>query len=168
MKQDSKFIVVGKILSPFGIKGHLKIFISQDYKKFVKDKISNLEFSTKNNSKLKFKFLFEKKDFFYFSEENTKDRNAAEKLSSTELMIPRELIPKLDEDEYLYSDLVGLDVIDESENKIGNIISVNNFGAGDVVDIKFLDGTREFLPFKKEVFLEIRERFARIKMPKYL
>ena len=64
------------------------------------------------------------------------DRNAAEKLRSTLLTVPREALPKLDDGEYYYSDLLGLRCVSTDGIDLGTCVAVENFGASDVLEIQ--------------------------------
>jgi 16S rRNA processing protein RimM len=76
------------------------------------------------------------------------DRNAAEALKGTELYVDRDRLPAAAEDEFYHADLIGLDAVDPEGKPIGKIVSVQNFGAGDLIEIR-LSGTdrTEFVPF---------------------
>ncbi len=64
------------------------------------------------------------------------DRSAAEGLRGTKLYVERHKLPKASADEYYHADLIGLKAIDGSGETIGEIISVQNYGAGDLLEIK--------------------------------
>jgi 16S rRNA processing protein RimM len=64
------------------------------------------------------------------------DRNAAEKLRSTVLTVPREALPELGEGEYYYSDLLGLPCVSTDGTDLGKCVAVENFGASDVLEIE--------------------------------
>ena len=64
------------------------------------------------------------------------DRNAAESLRSTLLTVSREDLPPLGEGEYYYSDLIGLPCVSTDGTDLGICIAVENFGAGDVLEIQ--------------------------------
>ena len=64
------------------------------------------------------------------------DRNAAEKLRGTLLTVPRSALPPLAEGEYYHADLIGLPAIADSGEALGTVIAVENFGAGDVIEIE--------------------------------
>lgn len=74
------------------------------------------------------------------------DRTAAEAMRGTELTVPRAALPPLGEGEYYHADLVGLRVEDESGRPVGIVASVENFGAGDILDIEKPDGKRFMVP----------------------
>lgn len=80
------------------------------------------------------------------------DRDAADRLRNTELFIERSALPETDADEYYLEDLIGLDVVTEDNAPYGQVKSVNNFGAGDIVEIKLISGKEEFQPFSKAIF----------------
>jgi 16S rRNA processing protein RimM len=78
------------------------------------------------------------------------DRNAAEALRGTGLYLPRSRLPPPQAEEFYLADLIGLVAVDSEGRTIGSVVAVQNFGAGDLVEIR-LAGTRrsEFLPFTK-------------------
>ena len=70
------------------------------------------------------------------------DRTAAERLRGTALTVPRDVLPPLAEGEYYYADLIGLPAISTEGEPLGTCVAVENFGAGDVLEIQrpSLDG----------------------------
>jgi 16S rRNA processing protein RimM len=77
------------------------------------------------------------------------DRDAAQALTNTELYVPRDRLPAIDEDHtYYHSDLVGLDAVSEDGAQIGTVHAVHDFGAGAVLEIMSLgNGETLMLPF---------------------
>lgn len=62
------------------------------------------------------------------------DRNAAEALKGTELYVARERLPHLtDADEFYFADLIGLLAVDQGGKPYGRVVSVDNYGAGDLL-----------------------------------
>ena len=64
------------------------------------------------------------------------DRNAAEAMRGTELTVPRSSLPPLDDGEYYHTDLIGLAVVSTDGDVIGRVVAIDNFGAGDVIEIE--------------------------------
>lgn len=64
------------------------------------------------------------------------DRTAAEKLRGTALTVPRSTLPPLAEGEYYYADLIGLRAESPAGEWLGTCIAIDNFGAGDVLEIE--------------------------------
>jgi 16S rRNA processing protein RimM len=76
------------------------------------------------------------------------DRNGAEPLRGTKLYIERAKLPATSEAEFYHADLIGLRAIAEDGGALGEIVSVQNFGAGDLLELKPLEGDSEFIPFE--------------------
>ncbi|WP_254604928.1 ribosome maturation factor RimM [Sphingomonas bacterium] len=74
------------------------------------------------------------------------DRTAAEALRGTLLTVPREALPPLPDGEYYHVDLIGLAVETDGGVPVGRVVAVDNFGAGDILDIEKPDGKRFMVP----------------------
>ena len=74
------------------------------------------------------------------------DRAAAEKMRGTALTVPRAALPALAEGEYYHADLLGLPAVSDSDQPLGTVVAVENFGAGDVIEIEKPDGKRFMVP----------------------
>lgn len=74
-------------------------------------------------------------------------REQAQAMKSTKLYVPRSALPQTDEDEYYFSDLVGLSVRDLSGETIGAIAAVQNFGSEDMIEVRPEDGKSYYVPF---------------------
>ena len=64
------------------------------------------------------------------------DRTVAETLRGTALTVPRSALPPLDPGEYYHADLIGLDAITTAGERLGVCVAVENYGAGDVLEIE--------------------------------
>jgi 16S rRNA processing protein RimM len=74
------------------------------------------------------------------------DRTAAEQLRGTELTVPRSELPPLDSGEYYHADLIGLPTTSDAGHALGTVVAVENFGAGDILEIERPDGKRFMVP----------------------
>jgi 16S rRNA processing protein RimM len=83
------------------------------------------------------------------------DRNAAEALRGTELTVARSSLPPLGEGEYYHVDLIGLSVETDTGTPVGVVAAVENFGAGDILDIEQPDGKRFMVPVAQAEIGEI-------------
>jgi len=81
------------------------------------------------------------------------DRNAAEALRGTALTISRDALPRLEEGEYYHADLLGLPCV-AGEEEVGRAVTVENFGAGDILEIEKADGRRFMVPIAQAVTIE--------------
>ena len=84
-------------------------------------------------------------------------REQAQALRGLRLYIDRASLPEPEEDEYYLADLIGLAVRSPSGEAMGSVKSVNNFGAGDLLEIAPGDGSPTWwAPFTREVVPEVR------------
>jgi 16S rRNA processing protein RimM len=78
-------------------------------------------------------------------------REEAERLNGLELYIAREKLPETDADEYYHADLIGLAAVTATDEPIGRVIAIHNFGAGDIIEIAPPKGATMLLPFTNAV-----------------
>lgn len=76
------------------------------------------------------------------------DRTAAEALRGELLTVPRSALPPLEEGEYYHADLIGLPCESADGEPLGTVMSIENFGAGDILDIEKPDGGRAMVPLR--------------------
>ena len=80
--------------------------------------------------------------------EGVEDRTAAEALRGTLIEIDRSALPPLEEGEYYHADLIGLPAVDSTGVAVGLVVAVENYGAGDLLEIQLPDGRRALIPFR--------------------
>ena len=80
--------------------------------------------------------------------EGTDDRSAAEALRGSLVEVERSALPPLEEGEYYHADLIGLPAVDAQGSAIGTVVAVENYGAGDLLEIEDGNGKRSLIPFK--------------------
>jgi 16S rRNA processing protein RimM len=84
------------------------------------------------------------------------DRTAAEALKGVELYVNRDRLPAAAEGEFYHADLIGLAAVAPEGMQIGEIVAVQNFGAGDLLEIRLAaSGKIELVPFTEAVVPEI-------------
>ena len=135
-----KNVVVVQISSAHGVKGFVKL------NSFTKNPADFVNYSGKifdnKNRFYKFKIVNQipgkKNSTFVAQIEGVNDRNQAELLRGVELFVKRSDLKNIPKDEFYYIDLVGLDVLNTDREKIGQVLSVNDFGAGGLLEIKFI------------------------------
>lgn len=80
--------------------------------------------------------------------EGITDRSAAETLRGSLVEVDRSALPALGKGEYYHADLIGLSAVNRQGDAVGTIVSVENYGAGDLLEIEADDGTRSLIPFR--------------------
>lgn len=165
----SKKILIAKIISAFGIKGEVKIIVHSDdhlnIEKYPLWDTHGREIKLKISNKNKTVIGTSQGDPIVIAKiDGVNDRNASELLRNVELFADRKDFAPTKKDEFYYSDLIGLDVVDMNSKKIGSVINILDYGAGGVIEIRFLDSRIENFPFKNEIFPEVdlEKNFIRI------
>jgi len=76
------------------------------------------------------------------------DRGAAEALRGSLVEVERSALPRLDDGEYYHADLLGLLAVDRDGTAVGSVVAVENYGAGDLLEIEHQQGRRALIPFR--------------------
>ena len=79
------------------------------------------------------------------------DRTAAEGLRGLLVEVERGSLPLLEEGEYYHADIIGLLCFDRDGAPLGTVVAVENFGAGDLIEIEKPDRRRSLIPFRPGV-----------------
>lgn len=77
------------------------------------------------------------------------DRSAAEALRGSLVEVDRTALPPLEDNEYYHADLIGLSCVDDDGKAIGMVVAVENFGAGDLLEVECPGGKRALIPFRE-------------------
>ncbi len=76
------------------------------------------------------------------------DRSAAEALRGSLVEVERSALPPLEEGEYYHADLIGLPAVDGEGKTVGKVNGVENYGAGDLLEIEVAAGKTSLIPFR--------------------
>ncbi|NRB10109.1 MAG: 16S rRNA processing protein RimM [Rickettsiaceae bacterium] len=158
MLSQDKLILIGVISSAHGVHGDIVVKSFTD----PVENLFNLPVMDKNNKILNLKLIrpHSKKGLIcHLDSCNTREK--AESMKKTALYCLRSNLPKLDNnDEFYIEDLKNLKVKDINGQDIGVITNVMNYGAGDIIEIKFhLKGELILYPFTKEFFSEVEKDY---------
>lgn len=126
-------VCIGAIVGAHGVRGAIRV------KSFTADPLDVAGYGPVEDEagkrQFKLKVTGEAKGFVLATLDGVNDRDAAEALKGTGLYVSRDRLPEVEEDEFLYSDLVGLSALGLDGQVIGTVKGVANFGAGDLLDI---------------------------------
>lgn len=154
----SQFIQVGKLGRPKGTKGLLRFhsFLNDD-----RDINKFKEFFLENKELITIKLVSFDKKSPLVTLNNFIDRNTIEKFVNQKVYLERNKLEPTQENEFYFHELEGLDVLNSTEEIVGKVSSVVNFGAGDLLEIHFIKSQKnEFFRFTKENFpsVNIKEK----------
>ena len=152
-------IEIGSFVGVHGIKGEVKL---KSFTEIPENIFSFKEiFIESSENPIKLKFIKKIKQIFVCKIENVETRSDAENFKGLKLFISRKSLPKLTDEEFYHSDLLSFKVYNLSKESFGEVISLNNFGAGLLVEVKKNNKTF-YLPMGKAFLKKIDYKDKRI------
>lgn len=152
MDSDTFDIIIGKISSSFGIKGEVKIQVLTDFpERFSSGNLINIK---KNDGSILAKKILssrESKGSIIVKLQDIDDRNQADELRNSDIVISDKDLCNLPKDRYYVFELIGIDVITNDGRNLGKIIEVIQSGANDV----YVTSEKIYIPAIKQVVLSV-------------
>ncbi|MBE7184423.1 MAG: ribosome maturation factor RimM [Methylobacterium mesophilicum] len=143
MSKDPNLVEMAVIGAAQGLKGEVRV------KSFTGDPLALGEYgplvSEKGRRLTIINLRSLGKDMLVARFEGVSDRTAAEALNGTRLFVSRDRLPAAEADEFYHADLIGL-ALHEAEEKVGRVVAIHDFGAGDVLEVDYR-GKRVMIPF---------------------
>jgi 16S rRNA processing protein RimM len=150
----SNLILVGRVAGAFGVKGDVRIT------SYTADPLALLDYRTlareDGSPALTLTSARAAKGAIVARATEVETREQAEALRGLKLYIPRDVLPVPEEDEFYVTDLIGLDVVSPDGAPLGRVRNVQDFGAGDLLEVQPAVGASWWLPFTKEAVPEVR------------
>ncbi|MBZ5486990.1 ribosome maturation factor RimM [Halomonas aquamarina] len=148
---DDTHVVLGKLTSPYGVKGWLKVYSYTnpmdsilDYPEWWVRKGETLTPMPIVQGRRQGKGLV-------VQLKGVDDRDAAEALAQADIVLPKSALPELDADEYYWHELEGLAVFTQAGERLGRVSYLFETGANDVMvvrgDENAIDKRERLLPF---------------------
>lgn len=157
----SKYLLTGKIVGVFGLKGELKVISESDTNRFIKD---NELYLGKNETKLqKVKVSSSRvhKGMYLVTISDLFDINLVEKYVGLNFYIDREEMDDLEDGEFYLDDLIGLRVINQNKEVLGPVVEVLDL-YHPVIEIELKNGKKILMPFVKEYVKGFDEEYIYI------
>lgn len=146
---------VGVITTTHGVRGEVKVYpTTDDARRFKRLKEIILD-TGKEQMTLEIEAVKFFKQMVILKFKGLDNINDVEKFRQKSLYVTRKNAVRLNRDEYFVADLMGLKVLDESEEEIGVLREVMETGANDVYVIDMKDGRELLLPAIKQCVLQV-------------
>jgi 16S rRNA processing protein RimM len=153
--ERTPLISVAKIVGPHGIKGFVKI------RSFTLKSLDFLAYGPLyiegSETPIVCKIIrLAPKGEIIATIDGVLSRNDAETLKGKSLFVDRSAMPNLQEDEYYYSDLVGMRIVDLAGEELGTVRFVGDFGGGDFLEFKLSSNNKvATLPFNNDSVISV-------------
>jgi len=139
-------VTLAVIGAPHGVKGELRV------KSFAADPMALRDYGTLfagDGRALEIERVRPSREVLIAKFRGIDDRDSAARLTGLELGVERRALPAPDEDEFYYADLIGLEARDPDGKSLGHVVAVQNFGAGDILEIAPPKRPSLLVPFTK-------------------
>ena len=150
---SERLILVGRVAGAFGVRGELRITAYTD------EPAALLRYGdllrADGSPALTLTSGRPQKGALIACAKEVASREAAEALRGLVLYVPRDALPATGDDEFYRTDLIGLVAVAPDGTPVGRVKDVQNFGAGDLLEIEPPEGPTWFLPFTDEAVPEV-------------
>ena len=165
-----KWMTIGEIVAPQGLKGDIRIKPSSDFpERFTKPGKRWIQKASELPTEINLirGTLIPGKLIYVLSIEGVSNRSSAEKIIGWNLVIPIDSRPNLSNDEYHYFDLIGLEARKGPQKTLIGYVTDLIKGGNDLLEIELVEGKKVLVPFVKEIVpeIEIKEKWLLIKPP---
>lgn len=152
-----KYYKCGHIMTTHGLKGDLKVKSLSDFERFFKG--SRL-FILHNNQYEEVKVYSCKSfgNYYLVAFEDKLDINLVEKYHSDDIYVSElDRNNELETDEYYYSDLIGMSVINQNAEDRGVVVEIRELPQADYLVVKYND-KKVLIPFIKEFVTDVKDK----------
>ena len=150
---------IGQLKKPYGIKGWLWVFSDTDDRTAIFDMQPWYMKTAMGMKPLTVKVWREQGSGIVAQFEQVPDRNVAETMNGVTLWVEQDVLPETGEDEYYWSDLIGVRVFNEQDEYLGDITEMFETGAHDIMRVAAtsdsLDDEERLIPWHKQTVLEV-------------
>lgn len=141
-------VLVGTVVGVHGVRGNVKI------KSYTDDPAALGRYRPVLDGEgrpVRLRVVGEAKGTVLAQFDGVADRDAAEALRGTRLFVPRSALPPAAEEEFYHADLIGMVAETGTGERLGRIVEVANYGAGDVLEVRPDRGASILVPFTRAV-----------------
>ncbi len=151
--QNERLIQVGRVGGAFGVRGEMRITT------FTETPLALRQYGDLLNADGSVALVLtsarQAKDGLIVRAKGVESKESADALRGLTLHVPRDALPEPEEDEFYLTDLIGLAAVAPDGADLGVIRTVQNFGAGDLLEIQPKAGASWWAPFTREVVPEV-------------
>jgi 16S rRNA processing protein RimM len=155
LRAPDRLVLMGVFGAPQGVRGEVRV------KSLTGDPKAIGAYGPLTDGKRTRVFAFDslrlvRDDMLVARVKGVSTREAAAALTGVEIFARRDQLPPPSEGEFYWDDLVGLEAVDAAGTRLGRVVALMNYGAGDILEIAPAGGGETLLlPFTQRVALRI-------------
>lgn len=159
MNKD-KLIHIGTFVNPRGLKGEIKILLYLSNFEMFESLIKFLVDEKKNSFNFEYIKLIKGRAIGKLKKLN--DRNSVDLIKNKKIFIERKFFPKNKENNFYFFDLIDFKIITNNKKILGTVESIENFGAGDLINVKDNSGKYFYIPMNNDNVIEVDTKKEKI------
>ncbi|WP_457600571.1 ribosome maturation factor RimM [Hydrogenivirga sp.] len=159
------YIIIGKIIDTFGVKGELKILPMAPVEVFERLRKVYLKRVGGEYVPFRVESVREHGNLFLLKFRGYDDLSSVEQFKGAHIFLPEKELPERGEDEFYAYELVGMEVITDKGKRLGKVKRVEDFG---VYDMLVLEGERIMIPFVGDIILKVDREKKKIEVKEEL
>ncbi|MBS1144637.1 MAG: rRNA processing protein RimM [Proteobacteria bacterium] len=161
----NEIVVLGRLADPYGIQGWLWLYpFGDDPMAWAEMPVWWLSREGEPWRECKLKRLKAHGDGLVVLLDGIEDRSAAESMKGVLVGAPRDALPTTDSDEFYWADLIGLEVVNAADERIGKVVGLIETGANSVLRVLGDDKVERLLPFVSAVVLSVEKEAGLIRV----
>ncbi len=160
INEENHYVVIGKVLDTYGLRGELKVQTYLDKKHW--SKIKRVFLKRKGGDYVPFVVEYSKphgKDYLILKFEGFRRLEEVEAFSGAKIFLPKAELPKRRKGEYYYFELEGLEVFTESGKHMGKVSGVVEQKSYDLLEI---DEGKLYIPFVSALVKDVKLEEGRL------
>ena len=156
------FIVIGRVTRTHGVHGEVRVHPYTNEADSL-GQYDRLYFQVPNEEREIYRIdgFRPHKNFALLKINGVHGKESAQRFLGAEILIKRDWMPPLEPDEYYWTDLVGLKIIDQEGRDLGYVKRLQSTGADDLLVFE-RDQEEYYLPFREEIIRSVDLSAGRI------
>ncbi len=150
---EPAFLAAGKVRRPHGVRGEMVLELYTDFPERLHPRTKI--FLGENYVPMVLSSTRPHNEGLLLSIEGINTPEDAGKYRNQVVYVSAKTLPALDEGEYYFHELIGLNVVDEDGNPLGELTEIVETGANDVYVVTAASGTEVLLPAIPDVILSV-------------
>ena len=158
-------VVLGRLADPYGIRGWLRLYpFGDDPLDWAEMPVWWIAREGEAWREVGLKGLKVHGDGVVVLLDGIADRTDAEAMKGVLVGAPRDALPATDANEFYWGDLIGLEVVNTADEKLGKVAGLIETGANDVLRVVGAEGAERLLPFVSAVVLAVDKEAGQIRV----
>lgn len=167
---EDKYILIGAISKAHGMKGEVKVYsYSGQPEAFSGYKsVTLVSHEGELSPLLQVKKTRPQGKMAIMLFESVEDRNRAEYVEGMGVLVDKNDMPEIAEEEFYWHQLIGKKVLDKDNKELGNVVDMFSNGAQDLMVIHSDGATKIYVPFIEEIVIKFEDEYIQIDPPEGL